>query len=118
MINSRQKGKRGELELVRLLKARGYHARRGQQFRGGPGSPDVVVDERSRLHIEVKYGAKIDVQAALAQARRDAGNAKDAVVAYRFVGRTMRGRPWWVVFGDEYVELLTEVFPVIGAPVL
>ena len=41
-MNSRQKGKGGELELAKLLRAYGYNARRGQQYSGISGDADVV----------------------------------------------------------------------------
>ena len=55
MVNSRQKGKRGELAAAHLLNSLFPHAkaRRGQQYAGTPDSPDVVTDIPG-LHIEVK----------------------------------------------------------------
>ena len=41
-VNSREKGKRGELELARALRALGYDCRRGQQYSGKNGDADVV----------------------------------------------------------------------------
>ena len=41
-MNSRTKGKRGELELAKALRLYGYDARRGQQYHGGADSPDVI----------------------------------------------------------------------------
>lgn len=41
-VNSRSKGKRGELELARELKHHGYACRRGQQFSGASGDADVI----------------------------------------------------------------------------
>lgn len=58
MVNSRQKGKRFELEAVKMFKKHGFTARRGQQFKGGPGSPDIVVDELPYYHFEIKSGYK------------------------------------------------------------
>ena len=66
---SRDKGKRGELELAHWLTERGYPARRGQQFRGGPDSPDVICD--LPFHIECKRTEKLSVYAALEQANLD-----------------------------------------------
>lgn len=48
MTHSRNKGKRGEWELVRLLRAEGFDARRGQQFRGTPESPEEEEEEGRR----------------------------------------------------------------------
>ncbi len=60
-INSRQKGKRIELEAAKFLSGLGFTARRGQQFKGGADSPDLIVDELSRVHIEVKGVQGIDL---------------------------------------------------------
>lgn len=55
-VNSRAKGKHGEREAAKFLRSLGFTARRGQQFAGGSQSPDVVVEELTRIHFEVKYG--------------------------------------------------------------
>ena len=55
MVNSKQKGKRGELEAVRLLKKilPNWDWKRSQQYCGiGEGAADVV--GHPDLHIEVK----------------------------------------------------------------
>ena len=43
-INSKQKGKSGELELARKLREYGYNARRSVQYNGKAeeGQPDVI----------------------------------------------------------------------------
>lgn len=41
-MNSREKGKRGELELAKLLRDCGFDTRRGQQYSGANGDADVV----------------------------------------------------------------------------
>ena len=50
-MNSKQKGKRGELELAKKLQEYGFEARRGQQY-SGIGGDDVVGLEG--VHIECK----------------------------------------------------------------
>ena len=52
-INSRAKGKDGELEFAEYLRLAGFEARRGQQFHGGGDSPDVVTSIPG-VHFEVK----------------------------------------------------------------
>ena len=47
-MNSRAKGKRGELDCRSLLREFGYEAHRGQQHQGGAESPDVIHDIRRR----------------------------------------------------------------------
>ncbi len=73
-INSNRKGKVGERELANWLKERGYaEARRGVQYKGGASSPDVV--GVPGIHIECKRVEALQLYPALAQARRDAGDA-------------------------------------------
>jgi Holliday junction resolvase len=81
-LNSRQKGKRGELELAEFLRARGFQARRGQQFSGGGDSPDVVTDIPG-VHFEVKRCESGSLYEWLSQAIKDAGFGKTPIVAHR-----------------------------------
>lgn len=56
MVNSRQKGKRGEREAVAYLKQLGFaEVRRSQQY-NGIGRGDVVMSQFPALNIEVKFG--------------------------------------------------------------
>lgn len=80
-MNSRQKGKRGELELSRFLRDRGYDARRGVQYQGGTDSPDVV--GLPGVHIECKRTERLELYDALDQSRRDAGDGEIPVVMHR-----------------------------------
>jgi hypothetical protein len=57
-MNSRNKGKRGELEAAKFLASEGFPARRGQQFSGGTDSPDVLCEALPRIHFEVKRTEK------------------------------------------------------------
>ena len=83
MVNSRAKGKRGELETAHHLnRLFGCNARRGQQFRGSPGSPDVITD-LDGIHIEVKYVESFSLYKALDQSRRDAGDAEVPIVIHK-----------------------------------
>jgi Holliday junction resolvase len=81
-VNSRKKGKVGELEWKDVLKANGYEARRGQQFSGSKDSPDIVCEALGAFHHEVKRVQALNIEAAMAQARRDAGG-KLPLVAHR-----------------------------------
>lgn len=81
MINSRSKGKRGELEFAHLLLGMGVRARRGAQFSGGPESPDVV--SSLPLHFEVKRVDALQLRSAIDQAKEDAGG-KPWCVAHRW----------------------------------
>ena len=81
-MNSRNKGKRGELEAAKFLASEGFPARRGQQFSGGTDSPDVVCESLPAIHIEVKRTEKGNPYDWIAQAERDA-EQKIAVVLHR-----------------------------------
>src|ERR1043166_6991482 len=89
-MNSREKGKRGERAWRDELRANGYDARRGQQFRGSPDSPDVICDALPRIHFEVKCVERLNIEDAMDQARHDAG-VKAPVVAHK-----RNFRPWLV----------------------
>lgn len=80
-MNSRDKGKRGELEVAHLLKEYGYDARRGQQYAGANGDPDVV--GLPGIHIEVKRVEKLNIDEALEQSIRDAKLGEIPVVMHR-----------------------------------
>ena len=96
MVNSRQKGKRGELEIAHILKERGYDARRGQQFSGANGDPDVV--GLDGIHMEVKRVEALNIYKAMEQSINDARDKETAVVMHRKNGKewltTMRLVDW------------------------
>jgi Holliday junction resolvase len=80
-MNSRNKGKRGELEVAHLLQKYGYETRRGQQFSGANGDADVV--GLPGIHIEVKRVEKLNIDDALQQSIRDAKEAEVPIVMHR-----------------------------------
>lgn len=72
-INSKQKGKRIEREFAHFLNDTfGFNCRRGQQFRGGNESPDVVGVEG--IHFEVKGDEHLNVHKAMLQAVGECGS--------------------------------------------
>lgn len=80
-MNSRSKGKRGELEAAHLLQKYGYDARRGQQFSGANGDADVV--GLPHIHLEVKRVEKLNIDEALDQSVSDARDGETPVVLHR-----------------------------------
>ena len=70
MVNGKQKGKAGELEVARILNSYGYPCRRGQQYSGANGDADVI--GLPGIHIEVKRRENLNVYEAIEQAK---GNA-------------------------------------------
>lgn len=116
-MNSKAKGKRGELAAAKYLQSLGFEsARRGQQYSGIEGD-DVVCEELDNVHLEVKYG--YDVRAfdqeldryekAIEQAIRDAGARSWAVLwkPHRYVHwrLSFEGHPCrCTVTGDERIK--------------
>lgn len=99
-INSRRKGKTGELEFARLCREQGYDVRRGQQYNGLAGE-DVV--GLPGIHVEVKRVEKLNLDAAMAQAIRDAGG-KIPIVAHR-----KNGGKWMITMDqDGFFEIYRE----------
>lgn len=92
-VNSRRKGKEGELELARILRTFGFDTRRGQQFKGGGDSPDVM--GLPGVHIECKRVQNLVIEKAMVQSRTDAEGTDDVpVVMHR------RDREKWKVTMD------------------
>lgn len=108
MVNSRNKGAGGERELAKEV-ARLFRcaARRGQQFCGGPDSPDIVTS-LTGVHFESKRTERFQLYQALDQAIRDAGN-KVPVVCHR-----ANRQPWVAVVRlDDLPRLVQTLTPFI-----
>ena len=102
MVNSRQKGARGEREIASILKARGYDAHRGQQYSGANGDADV--EGIPGFHIEVKRTEQFRLWGAIDQAKRDAREQETPVVFHR-----KNGSQWVAVMElDDWLDLVEE----------
>lgn len=106
---SRDKGARGEREVVAALRRYGLRAERTASLQaaasaGEPGHPDVSLPDFPGLHVEVKRQETLRLPAWTRQADAAAGDGADAVVAYR-----QSGQPWRVcVELDLFAALLAE----------
>ena len=100
-VNGKRKGKDGENELARVLRLYGYDTRRGQQFHGGPDSPDVL--GLPGIHIECKRVEKLNLYDAIAQSKADAGE-DIPVVMHR------KNRSKWLVTMElkDWIEIYKE----------
>lgn len=76
-VNSKRKGKTGELELAHKLKEYGYDCRRSQQYAGMNGDADVV--GLDGIHIECKRNEKLNIYNAIEQAKNDTKGGIPAV---------------------------------------
>ena len=97
-INSRSKGCVGEREVRDLLKGFGYDARRGQQYCGANGDPDVV-SSLEGFHIEVKRVERFNLYSALHQADGDKREGEESLIFHR------KNKERWVVALDAEVFL-------------
>lgn len=102
-MNSRAKGARGERELSKKLREYGYEARRGQQYSGSNGDPDIVTN-LPRIHIECKRVERLNIYDAIAQSQRDARNYEIPVVMHR-----KNNSEWLVTMTlDDWISLYRE----------
>ncbi len=108
-MNSRRKGKTGELALVRKLKEYGYDVRRSQQYAGANNDADVVGIDG--LHIECKYTAQGNGKTYewLDQAQRDSRESEIPVVMHKKVSTEYRGNEWLVTMTlDDFIKVWRE----------
>lgn len=101
-INSRNKGKVGELEFAKLCRdAKFPDVRRGQQYNGLEGD-DVV--GLCGVHVEVKRVEALNIDKALKQSEEDAGKQEIPIVAHRKNREkwkiTMRAEDWFEFYRE------------------
>ena len=104
-MNSKRKGSRAELELLRILQEHGVEAHRNdQRYVGGIDNPDISVKMGPvNVHVECKRVERLQLAAALRQAHRDANGHALPVVVHR------RSREPWIVSME-----LTDLLEVLG----
>lgn len=97
--SSQAKGRRGELELCRILNDNGIPAEPGQAVSYG-STPDVVgVDG---VHCEVKRRENVNLSAALEQAQRDSERFGGLPCVFHRANR----KPWTVSMSlDSWLQL-------------
>lgn len=101
-INSKEKGKNGEIELAKVLREAGYKgARRSVQYSGANGDADIV-DAIPGIHIECKRVERLNLEAAFEQSARDAKAGEIPVVMHR-----RNRKPWMITMKlDDFLPLL------------
>ena len=88
-INSRQKGKNGELELAHVLQGYGYDVHRSVQYSGANHDADLY--GMDGYHIECKRVEKLNIDTAIEQSIRDARENEIPIVCHR------KNRKEWLV---------------------
>lgn len=114
MINSKQKGKRYELEIVNFFKKLGFKkARRSVQYNGKAEEGQADVVGVPFLHIECKHNESLNIEKALQQAIRDSkANKKNEipVVIHRKNGEkskvTMTLDDFSMLYGEYYSSMI------------
>ena len=101
-INGKQKGKRGELELVKKLKEYGYDCKRSVQYCGANGDADVI--GLPGIHIECKRVERLNIDEAMLQAIRDRREAEYPTVFHR-----KNNHEWLVTMRlEDWIEIYKE----------
>lgn len=106
MVNSKQKGARGERQFRNKCREHGYDAKRTAQYCGNSGEASDVVGLPG-IHIEVKVGGNIRLYDARDQAVHDAeaaGKGDLPIVAHK------RDRDEWLITmrADDWFTLYRE----------
>lgn len=98
-MNSKQKGKRGELELSHKFQEYGFNTRRGQQYCGANGDADVV--GLPYIHVECKRVENLNIYNAIEQAKADAKENELPTVFHR------KDRKEWLVTMpfEDWIEM-------------
>lgn len=99
-MNSKQKGKRGELELANKLKEYGYDCRRTAQYNGKELDSKADVVGLTGIHIECKRVERLNIDEAMEQAVRDCKGEVPAVFHRK------NDKPWLVTMRlDDWINL-------------
>lgn len=77
-VNSKRKGKTGELELARKIREHGYDVRRSVQYNGKEEDGQADLLGLSGIHIECKRTERLNIYDAVNQAKRDS-SGKDQI---------------------------------------
>lgn len=74
MVNSRQKGKRGELELCQSLRELfGWDVQRAVQYNGNAGDSDLIIKQLPEIFVECKRVQSLNLSKAMEIAVAQAG---------------------------------------------
>jgi len=74
MVNSRQKGKRGELELCQSLRELfGWDVQRAVQYNGNAGDSDLIIKQVPEIFVECKRVQSLNLSKAMEIAVSQAG---------------------------------------------
>ena len=101
-MNSKAKGKKGELELVHKLKEYGFpNVRRTVQYNGRTKDGNADLVGLRGIHIECKRVERLNIDEAMIQAERDHAEGEMPTVFHR------KNRGEWMVTMrlDDWIQL-------------
>jgi len=104
MVNSIEKGKRGEREFTKFCHYEGYNkAHRSQQYCGKAGDADLV--NLPGIHVEVKRVERLNIYDAMDQSINDARNTDNIpIVAHK------KNNKYWLIMmeAEDWFKLYRE----------
>lgn len=110
-INSKAKGKKGELYVVHKFKEYGYECNRTAQFKGNTGRADDI-EGIDYIHCEVKFVENLNLNKAMEQAIRDsqASEQKGFPAVFHKKNRqelmvTMKFEDWINLYNEYYSSM-------------
>ena len=110
-MNSKSKGKRGELYVVNKFKDYGFKCNRTAQFKGNTGRADDI-EEIDYIHCEVKFVENLNISKAIGQAVRDSKESKREAFPTVFHKKsredllvTMRFEDWIQLYSEFYLSM-------------
>lgn len=111
MLNSKAKGKRGELYVVNKFKEEGFKCNRTAQFKGNTGRADDI-EGIDYIHAEVKFVENLSISKAMEQAERDCKASKRDAFPVVFHKRareplriTMNFEDWIQMYREYYSSM-------------
>lgn len=106
MVNSKQKGKRGELEAVNYLNKKGYSAKRTRQYKGTPESADIEC-KKLPFHFEIKRVERLDIHKAYRKASGESEYPKIPLVMHR----KNQSKKWLATLSmDDLIKIIENDF--------
>ena len=110
-MNSKAKGKRGELYVVNKFKDYGYKCNRTAQYKGNTGRADDI-EGIDYIHAEVKFVENLNISKAMRQAVGDSAASEREAMPTVFHKKsreellvTMRFTDWIKLYSEYYSSM-------------
>ena len=104
-VNSKQKGKHGELELAKKLREHGYDVRRSVQYNGKEEEGQADLLGLPGIHVECKRTERLNLYDAIGQAKRDSAGKNQLPVVFH---RRNKGEWLAILPLDSFMQIYRE----------